>query len=594
MPRRSVDQGVKPFEFRTGVGGLPSLGGMFRSGDPATIPPHKFHMIVNMRKLPAGLISRPGLALEHDTGVRECIDGLTEDSAELGGDLMLYPGAQLRNPDDPNPGDPAFNQASFRIVSPGTYSEFVTVLYGPAAVTRGAWSPVLATTAAYGAGPTWLTQPFIFRGQVVQFALVSKEGVTTMALLGMNLPPRSFLQASDCFRTTGGPTGDPACPGTAGLPAPGGDLPPLWPYQHPVGSAEVLTYFDNAFGPGFDSYIDTTLEQSFIVIPERVDDPVTGVPGVRGVLYFIVKDGTSEDRKLVRWDGVRQTTEYTPPAGLYVYLGKQKYGPILGRAALSGSAEDWAAFRTEAGTWSVIDGAGWTVGTGPDDFTGFDIGGGEMVEWGGRAHMLIAGEWSDGASGSGSVVQMHPQAATEFTALRSAPSATLFQDATQSWERTVVHPQVLGHLVYAVGYENTTVSDFQESAARLWIGDFLTPTVPHIDAIEAYQITLNGNFSAGNPIWLQVVGDRVYVGGKFAKDPITGVNDGLHHGVYDVTEASVKADIRLVYRVNAADQTFDSAQLGLPLKDRHERYSVGCLEANPGEDSGDEGFGENL
>jgi hypothetical protein len=534
-------------------------------------------MIVNMRKLPAGLISRPGLALEHDTGVRECIDGVTEDSTELGGDLMLYPGAQYRA------GPPAFNQASFRIVSPGTYSEFVTVLYGPASVTRGVASPVLATTADNGAGPDWNSRPFIFRGQAVQFASVSKEGVLTQALLGMNLPPRSFLQASDCWRTSGGPTGDPACPGTAGLPAPGGDLPPLWPYQHPVGSAEVLTYFDDPFLSGNAWDIDQTIAQGFIVIPERMDDPVTGVPGVRGVLYFLALDTITQNRKLIRWDGVRQTTEYTPPAGMYVYLGKQKYGPILGRAALAGTAEDWAAFRTEAGTWSVIGGAGWTIGTGANDFSG-DMDGGRMVEWGGTAHMMIDGEFDEGVV-EGSGIWMHPMAATEFTALRGAPSATLFVDAVLTWNRLIDHPKVLGNLCYAVGYEATAVFPDTSDGAFLWIGDFLTPTVPYIDAAELYRIKLTRSLGSGGPVWLQVVGNRVYVGGKFDVDPITGANAVVHHGVYDVTEASVKADVRLVYRVNAADQTYDTEA---------ERYSVGCLEASPGEDSGDEGFGENL
>jgi hypothetical protein len=75
---------------------------MFRSGDPATTPPHKFHLLVNMRKTPGGSITRPGLALEYNTGVQECINGLTEDGGPdgagaggggLGGGLILYPGA---------------------------------------------------------------------------------------------------------------------------------------------------------------------------------------------------------------------------------------------------------------------------------------------------------------------------------------------------------------------------------------------------------------------------------------------------------------------------------------------------------------------
>lgn len=76
MPRRTPDQGVKPFEFRTGVGGLPKLGGMHRAGDPATVPPHKLHMGVNIRITPEGTITRPGLETTFDTGTAECIEGM--------------------------------------------------------------------------------------------------------------------------------------------------------------------------------------------------------------------------------------------------------------------------------------------------------------------------------------------------------------------------------------------------------------------------------------------------------------------------------------------------------------------------------------
>jgi hypothetical protein len=92
MPRRTPDQGVRPFEVRAGIG-TPKLGGMYRAGDPATIPLHKHHLIVNGRITPEGTISRPGLRQEFDTGVRECIDGLTEtpSDTEISG-ILVWPG----------------------------------------------------------------------------------------------------------------------------------------------------------------------------------------------------------------------------------------------------------------------------------------------------------------------------------------------------------------------------------------------------------------------------------------------------------------------------------------------------------------------
>lgn len=590
MPRRSADGG-KPFELRTGIGGLPDLGGMFRSGDPATIPPHKFHLLANMRRTPGGLVTRPGLELVHDTGVQECIDGVTEDGDQHAGELLLWSGAV--DPTWPNP--PTRNPATFRAVfdyQANDYSEFIIVLYGGAAATRGTLSPVVAFNPAgvgsFYVGPTTVAQPFIFRGQACQFAEVDRDGVPTMALLGMSLPPRSLLQASDCWRNPSGPVGDPLCPGQAGQQTPPGDEPPIWPFQHPVGSAEVITYFDNpdGFAPGAWT-LDVARALPFLVLQERSDDPVSAAEGTIEVLYFIATQGALIFR-LIRWDGVRQTTEYAIPVAFSTALGQQIYGPILGMQDVSGGAADWAALRGQDGSWSVIGGAGYTLANpaGADDYS-YIRGGGSLVYESGRAHMLLYGLTIQGApTTTNAYIHMHPQAATEFTALRSAPSCTLWEliDGIP-WEMGIGQPVVLGNLCYAIGWIGTTPSGLAGHAS-LWIGDFSNPTTQWITEV-APPLGLPGIIRLGNAEdrlkWIQVVGNRVYVGGKFDLNPITLAADGIHHGVYDVTEVQTKEEIREVYRVNATAQTYDAVA---------ERYSIGCLEAAPSDYAG-EGFGES-
>ncbi len=572
MPRRSIDQGAKPFELRTGVGGLPTFGGMFRSGDPATIPPHKFHLLVNMRRTPGGLLTRPGLDLEFNTGVRECINGLTEDAGEQGGALMLYPGAEAGS-----------NPATFRAVFPDSsvdYSEFAFALFGPASVTRGTDSPVLAytTTPSY-LGPTWLSRPFIFRGQAVQFAEVNRNGTPTVALLGIELASRSFLQASNCFRTSAGPALIPACPGTSGQATPPGNDPPLWPYQHPAGSVGVLTYFDNPF-PTSDAWrpdaarktADLVVDE-ILTIQERFDDRLTGTPGVNEVLYFVARQdvaGPITKRRLVRWDGAQQRTEFAAiPDNLRAGLSEQANGPYLGSGDLSGGPGDWAAYRSESGTWIVIGGAGWTIGGGVDDYLA-PIFLPRALSWGGRGHLLTGGTYQCGALSVGDYVHCHPQVTTEFDARRSARSCSPLNSCELSQDPIPVDALVSGFRCYVIAF-------LFGSVPHLCVGRFTDPLVS--ETASGVRLSDAGGAPATPDVWIQAAGGRVYVGGKFIGwNPVTQAVDVTHHGVYDVTDPNQRFN---VYRVTETQQTNDAVA---------ERYSRGALPAVPNDDTGGEGF----
>lgn len=585
MPRRSVDQGGKPFEFRTGVGGLPQLGGMFRSGDPATIPPHKFHLLVNMRRTPGGTITRPGLALEFDTGVQECIDGLTEDAGEQGGALMLYPGAESR----PGNGSPNFVPATFRAIFPDSsvdYSEFAFAVYGPASAVRGNQSPVLAYSTLGGGymGPTFLSRPFVFRGQSVQFAMVDRSGTDTVALLGINLAPRSFLQASDCWRDTARPNDGttPSCPGLAGDPTPPGlNDPPLWPFQHPIGSVGVLAYFDNPFPAGGAWTPDAAdVIDQILTRQERVDDVLTGTSGVSEVLYFVARQdvaGPIRKRFLIRWDGALQTTEaITIPDDLPVALSEQAYGPYLGSAGPNASATDWAAFKTEAGAWSIIGGVGWTLGAAQGDRdTAFFLP--RALSWGGKGHLITYGEYRCSVVTFGDYVVCSPQAATEFPQLLASASCSPLRSCELSDPPVVWDALVSGLFCYVLG---------RGGDRRLYVGSFLTPlfSVPPFANGVKLSDTPGAPSDTTPELWIQSSGGRVYVGGRFTGfNPETQAADVDHHGVYDVTDPTAVFN---VYRVEETEQLEDSGEGG----HQAERYSRGALPAVPNDDTGGQGF----
>lgn len=601
MPGRTPDVGVKRFELRTGIGGLPTLGGMFRSGDPAVTPPHKFHLLVNMRRTPGGMITRPGLELEFDTGIEECIQGLTEDAGEQGAALMLYPGASPR----PGNGTSAFNTATFRSIFPdssATYSEFLFALYGPASAVRGNPSPVIAYHINFPlTGPKWLSRPFLFRGQACQFVLVDRNGVNTVALAGINPAQRSFLSVSDCFRDAAGPSsgfgaGGGPCPGLAGSPPVPGNDPPLWPYQHPVGSVGILTYFDNpfssgdwrpdadAFQTGFgnsDDNIDLILTRQ-----ERSDDQLSSAAGVSEVLYFVARQNEDNappvHRRLVRWDGAQQTTEFAaiPDNLIRPALGEQPYGPYLCSGDASGGASDWAAVRQPDGTWSVIDGVGWTVGVGATEYAEahfLERG----LSWGGKGQALIFGR-----SPTGGIVFAMAQKTADFEDARGAQSCTLLYSLDPLDDPTVYDAVIAGSKCYAIGVgQGGNATNWY-----LWVGDFQQGAVGGDGIVAAAGVLLSvaGGTWSRQQLWIQAVGDRVFVGGHFVGwDPELGAADLLdHHGVYDVTGTLHDTPaVSAVYRVNNADQQEDSGN-----GHEGERYSLGALPAVPNDDAGGQGF----
>lgn len=611
MPRRSGEQVVKPFELRTGVGGLPQLGGMFRSGDPATVPPHKFHLLVNMRRTPGGTITRPGLELVFNTGVQECINGLTEDAGEQGGALMLYPGAEPRD----NSGE-LFNPATFRAVFPDSsdeYSEFASAIFGPAATARGVLSPVLSyinveavPSTAY-VGPQWCSRPFIFRGQAVQFAIVDRNGTPELALLGINLSARSFLQASDCWRDSKRPNDGttPTCPGLAGQPTPpiAAD-PPLWPFQHPLGSVGVLTYFDTPFGPAdptlqwrpdascgrWPFIVAQTVEQTDIVveqiikIAERIDDVLTGTAGVNEVLYFVARKyevggpGGPIRRMLLRWDGAQQTTEFSAiPDDLLVALGEQAYGPYLVSYDLDGGPADWGAYRSQSGAWIVTGGIGWVVGPPPSGYLSKTMlyrG----LSWGGKGQIVTANDYACGFFTSGGYVHTHDYTPGDaaWNADFTTPSSVAYQACEVYFTPEPVDAVVAGNYVYVL------VKDGDTNGYHICWGEFGTLS----PAANSVRLILD---HPADPIihpsvWIQEVGGRVYVGGRFDYEPESQVAAAeVYHGVFDVTNPGV---VFGVYRVLESEQQEDSGNGGYQV----ERYSRGCLAAVPNDETGGQGF----
>jgi hypothetical protein len=91
MPREQNDLGIKPIEIRPGAGGMSDFGGMFRRGDPARIPPNRFHSLVNARIEDSEIQSRPGLAKTGGYLDDSCITGIIEiETGGAGGGGIAY------------------------------------------------------------------------------------------------------------------------------------------------------------------------------------------------------------------------------------------------------------------------------------------------------------------------------------------------------------------------------------------------------------------------------------------------------------------------------------------------------------------------
>lgn len=579
MPRDSPDQKVKPFEFRTGVGGLPALGGMYRSGDPATIPPHRFHLLVNMRRQPQGLVTRPGLVSVFNTGVEECITGLTEDPGPQGGAVVLFPGAEPGT----SGADPR-NAASFRAVFPDAsidYSEFVEVLHGPANQTAipHLKSPVVSFTVADSSGPVVLSRPFLFRGQAVQFALVDKSGTDTVALIALHFPERSRKAADNCVRSSGGNSGSPSdCAAALGGP----QIGEFFPFQWPVGSAGVIVYFDNPF-PATDPWfpdgskpLNTDAVDEILVLQERYDDALTGAPGVGEVLYFVAYQDTGGHRKrrLVKWSGSTQTVEYSAiPDDVRVALTESAYGPVLVSGALSGGAADFAAARKADGTWQTFTHGLLFNAANTREFF-FDRG----VSWGGKA---FGCHYGNGAAAQfNGFIFLEQQAATDFSG-----GTVRLADAEESNYPTTVEVVVAGQFAYAISVWSNSGGPASGYYA-LSIGDFQNPGTPVLGSgtgSGGLRLTGSGydlDFTTHPPdLWLQNCAGHVLVGGHFKGfSPESQAADNDHHGVYDVTNP---LGVFAVYKVYDTDQ---------PRDQNDERFSYGALPSVPADETGGEGF----
>lgn len=563
MPRRSAEQGVKPFELRTGVGGLPPLGGIYRAGDPATIPPFKHHMVVNCRIKPAGLFSRDGLVTVFDTGVEECINGMTEYGDEQGQALMLYAGA------DGVTGPPDFNIATFRAIFPGqsmTYSEFVFVLEGEAGPVD-TWSPVVSPhclTTGHAA-TTAESNPFLFRDRIHQFR--SASGI--LELWELPLPERSFLQAADCSRDsstvaslTALATKCVAVPGT------GPDsIGQKWPFNHPVSQAIRRVSFTIAGSTNPALYRSSRVigdprylsepGVSFAICPERVDDPLTGAVGVADVLYVLVTNVTGADYTLCRWDGVSLGIEHQLPVGTltlgFVTVCIAPSGPVIYGEGWDPIQEAQISYRDDDGVWHD-DGIPMTVPL--------------------ATYYISAWKSFDGG-----LVLVTKQQIVSVTELS--------QVTLQRFSADSKHAQIDDQVVWSrESNQQPSIIDACLAAGTCY-ALLVAPgaSTPVLLASLEVERTIDPDASFG--YWIQAVGDRVYVGGAFtdAWDPITQgpVAIGKRHCVFDVTDFS---DIFLVYEVLDSAQDFDNNG-----NETH-RIARGCLPGLPGGGSTSEGFGE--
>lgn len=603
MPARTPDTGVKRFEIRTGVNGIPILGGIFRAGDPATIPQHKLHMGVNIRITPGGMITRPGLDDVYNTGVAECITGLTSDGEDLS-TVLLYPGAPQGQVDvaiDPLYGGGTaavyLNSMSFRAIFPRggdvAYSEYAAVLYGQAGA-LGALSPVAepcsvdgGTFAPYG---TSYFEPFLFNGRICQFMVMPKLSAATgtyspaVALVVLDLPTRTKELASDCQRWTGY-----AQESTYPLDVAGscpGDYPDppdtVWPGSYPVGSANVVFYVDNPFTS--PEVISTIYEA--LPFARRSDSVIDDTVGVREMLYFTVA-GDAGTFALVRWDGVVQVTITTQAAlsftPLKPILGGGLYGPFV-MASTDGVHGNWGGYINAADAWTPftqgirydygILGAPPAPGVVAVEIESWaavkqSISGNPEILLQGEMKKLYGGAWID----AGGMWVFEWTSANEFNKVVATLLTPTNTAGGLPWPYIVVpdqyHPlDTLGTVFCALiaGFtdihpESIVYAPYDASA------DYATYHANRTtEDLSAYQAVGFSDWAK----WLQNVAGRLYCGGAFYD------TDDDYHEVWDAT---VPGSLELLYKgetlVNLATA---------------ETVSKGCLPTVPASEIG-EGYG---
>lgn len=160
MPQRSPDDGIQPFELRTGLA-IGRLRGMNRQADPASTPANQFHLLTNVRLTPNGLRERPGLSEQFDTGVETCITALFELEQNVG--LLLELGVDY----SPAPWsdarrigvlDEQATAAPFRLVfdGPALGMDLYPAAPVPLPPNREAWMTAIRFRGRWLALGTWL------------------------------------------------------------------------------------------------------------------------------------------------------------------------------------------------------------------------------------------------------------------------------------------------------------------------------------------------------------------------------------------------------------------------------------------------------
>lgn len=583
MPKRTPDQGSEPFEFRPGVGGFPALGGMFRAGDPATIPDHKHHLVVNCRIKPEGLETRPGLTSVHDSGVEECIVGLTSEPEDVDA-LLIYPGA----PEGLDLGGSLLNPMTFRALWPVggdlTYSEYVAVAYatpsketvppntgGELALLSKVIEPVVpAGSPAFDPLGVGHGDVFIYQGRACQFMVVDKpdgdDPTPALALVSMDLPKRTMEDAADAQRAIGA-----AAPET-------GDPPDLFPHDYPLGSSKVLFYPASPFSGG--QAIQEILDA--FVYRTRSDSPIEATPGVREYVYFLMV-GDAGSIAVCSWDGTVQRTVMTK-AGLdlgtlWPILGGQAYGCFV-VGSTDGAHGDYAGYENADGGWQELaQGIIYTINGDigdpeppPGEFEPTihawgaykeSLSGAGVVAFIGEMPMVYSGSWVPGRGAW--AFQFGTDSIETIVATFQQPkvNAVGLPVTYPEWDAPHVFPvENLGLKLTCVVYNGYEADEYW-----VWKHDHVAGT-EHDDDSGASKILIATTWAEiTNAFWLRNVGGRLYGGGLFYNELAA-----TSHSVFDLTYTS-------------ADEVFR----GPVLEDRVTAHCVskGCLPGIPSAEFGE-------
>lgn len=534
MPRRTPDQGVKPFELRTGVGGLPPLGGIYRAGDPATVPPHKHHLVINARITPGGLISRPGLAEESSTGIEECITGITE-YRKLGGGIVVWPGAGESAGNGTGPLNPISMRSIFPTVS-NVYSEYNILVDG--AISDEAcfgFQPIVNFEHNYSEPPNFhATGPFIYEGQI-HFWRAAAGGNECWSV---PMPESAETLGTDIFRyrCCFNPDGSLPVP----EPGPPDPCPPgaSWPRGHPFSTARLVFRLPaEPFGPGIAVTVSGVL-----AVPERADQALDGQLVVQESLYVIASADVGAGTwatKVYRWNGVSLIEESVTIANIPINANAERYyvrmcdggGKLYlflgGNETLGDGGAGWV--RDEDGAWTAVSGLrdGLTIA----DF--YPVYG---FVWAGVPYFLGLSNYFSGSAFS-------PLPTNLILVRQDGSEFVLDTDISVlsgGQIDYVSHVRQIGPALYILGYGasdggpwGSAVINF-DLATRQIVSELVIETIPP-ENYEKFR-------------WLEVVGTTAYLGGKFLVDLVLGAPEVEScHAVYDITDPTAAVVLYRVY-----------------------------------------------